>query len=315
MAEACVLSDSRLISVKQQVMLLSVGLKSDQIKDLEQALNSLRDRRELIKSWGFDEISYEIELSDDFPIPEVSLIEKEKIANLRIRRILLFRLYEEYSKTKHRYVSVPLVSMAESLDISSDDIFRHVEFLDSQYLLDYGVADGGQCTSDLTEHGIELCENHGDMFDQFSAVKMQIKGDEEADQYEGHYVSQNRIDEISQAQSSDFDLSKLIQLCKEANTAYRHGCFLSLAMIQRTIINHVPPIFGCNSFSEVVNNYNGGRSFKQLMERLENSLRKVADSHLHQMIKPRESLPELPQVDFKTEIDILLSEIISILAA
>lgn len=314
LAEISVQSDSNTISINQKIMLLSVGLRTDQIEDLEHTLNGLRDKRDLIVGWKLDNDSYAIELSENFPIPEVSSIEKDKIFNLRIRRILLFRLYEEYLKTKHKFVHVPLVTMAEPLEVSSGDIFRHVEYLDSQHYLDYGVMDGGQCTSDLTEYGIELCENHGEIFDEFSAVKMQIKGEDEPFQYEGDYVSKNRIDELLEIESKDFDLLKLVQLCKEANIAYKNGCILSLSMIQRTMINHAPPIFGCENFTEVVNNYNGGRSFKQLMERLENSLRKVADYHVHQTIKKKEALPEMTQVDFKTEIDILLSEIIGILS-
>lgn len=313
LAELAACSDSRKITVQQQIMLLSVGLRADQIEDLKNTLNTLHDKHQLILNWILDEDSFNIELTDDFPIPEVSSIEKGKILSLRLRRILLFRLYEEYIKTNHRFVHVPLVTMAEPLGVSSDDIFRHVEFLDSQQFLDYGVADGGQCTSDLTEYGIELCEDQNEIFDQFSAVKMQIKGEDEPVQYEGRYVSVNRIEALLQINTQNFDLQKLVQLCKEANAAYRNGCLLSLAMIQRTIINHVPPIFGFKTFQEVVNNYTGGRSFKQLMERLDNSLRKVADSHLHQVIRQKESLPELPQVDFRTEIDILLSEIIGIL--
>jgi hypothetical protein len=314
LAELAACSDSRSnITAQEEIMLLSVGLRTHQIEDLKKTLNTLRDKYELILNWNLDENLLHIELSNGFPIPEVSSIEKENIFNLRLRRILLFRLYEEYIKIKHRFVHVPLVTMAEPLGVSSDDIFRHVEFLDSQQFLDYGVMDGGQCTSDLTESGIKLCEDHSEIFDQFSAVKMQIKGEDEPVQYEGKYISVNRIEELLKINTQNFDLQKLIQLCKEANTAYRNGCLLSLVMIQRTIINHVPPIFGFKSFQEVVNNYNGGRSFKQLMERLDNSLRKVADSHLHQMIRQKEILPELPQVDFRTEIDILLSEIISIL--
>gem|GEM_PF-4463465 len=301
------------ISIKRQIMLLSIGLKTDQIGDLEHALDNLRDKRKLIVHWEFNNNLYQIELSENFPISNISSIERDQISNLRIRRILLFRLYEEYLKTKDRFVHVPLVTMAEPLEVSSNDIFMHVKYLDSKYYLDYGVMDGGQCTSDITEFGIDLCENHDDIFDQFSAVKIKITGEDEPIQYEGDYVSKNRIDELLQVKQKDFDLGKLVQLCKEANIAYKNGCILSLSMIQRTIINHVPPILGYTNFTEIVNNYNGGRSFKQLMERLDSSLRKVADLHVHQPIKKKESLPEMTQVDFKSEIDVLLSEIIDAL--
>lgn len=315
LTEGCILSSKKKLSIKQHVFLLSVGLQKEQIQDLNSALNNLKDKKDFIVRWSCTNENYEIELAEEFPIPEVSSIEIDKIKNLRIRRILLFRLYEEYLKTNHQFVHFPLVTMAGSLEVSSDDIMRHVLNLASQYYLEYEVADGGQCTSDFTEHGIELCETQDVMFDQFSAIKMQLKteGNDEYDRYEGNFISDNRINELIEIKTTKFDLIKLVQFCKEANIAYKNGCLLSLAMIQRAILNYIPPIMGYKTFLEVANNYNGGRSFKQLMERLENSLRKVADSYIHQPIKQKETLPELPQVDFKTEIDILLSEIIIIL--
>lgn len=175
LAEAAVLSDGRKIAVQQQIMLLSSGLRTAQLEALKEALNSLRVQHKMILNWTFTDHSFEIELSDNFPIPEVSVVEKEKIFNLRLRRILLFRLYEEYTKVNHRFVHFSLATMAEPLGVSSKDIYRHVEYLDSQHFLAYGVMDGGLCTSDLTDYGIELCENPGSAFEQFSAITMQIK--------------------------------------------------------------------------------------------------------------------------------------------
>jgi len=84
-------------------------------------------------------------------------------------------------------------------------------------------------------------------------------------------------------------------------------------MLLRSIINHVPPIFGCKTFSEVVNNYKGSGSFKHSMEYLEISLRKIADSYLHIPIRKKESLPNLTQVDYSSDLDILLAEICRLL--
>lgn len=84
-------------------------------------------------------------------------------------------------------------------------------------------------------------------------------------------------------------------------------------MLIRTLIDHIPPIFGFNTFSEVVNNYNWTKSKKELMKRLESSLRHIADSYLHTKIKNKEVIPSTTQVDFRPEIDVLLSEILSII--
>ena len=112
------------------------------------------------------------------------------------------------------------------------------------------------------------------------------------------FVDPNRIDELAQIKNDEFDLKRLIELCKEVNIATTTDSFLAIAMITRTIINHIPPVFNYNTFTEVANNYNGGKSFKDLMIRLDESLRKIADTHLHKKISSSE---------------VLLSEIISIL--
>src|ERR1700719_3033227 len=58
--------------------------------------------------------------------------------------------------------------------------------------------------------------------------------------------------------------------------------YFATAMLTRGLLDHVPPLFGTNTFSQVANNYGGGgRSFKDTMHHLENAARKVADAHLH----------------------------------
>ena len=79
--------------------------------------------------------------------------------------------------------------------------------------------------------------------------------------------------------------------------------------LTRAIIDHVPPIFGCKSFAEVTNNYGGTKSFKEAMANLETSSRKIADHYLHGQIRKSESLPNVTQIDFSNNIDLLLGEI------
>lgn len=127
------------------------------------------------------------------------------------------------------------------------------------------------------------------------------------------FVDPNRIIELSEIKNDKYDLTRLIRLCKEINIATATDSVLSIAMITRTIINHIPPIFNCKNFSEVANNYDGGKSFKELMLKLEESLRKIADVHLHKQISTSEVLPNYTQVNFAAELDVLLSEIIIVL--
>lgn len=83
-------------------------------------------------------------------------------------------------------------------------------------------------------------------------------------------------------------------------------------MLIRAIIDHVPPIFGATNFQNVYSQ-NGTKSFKQHMEHLDKSSRKIADSYLHGHIRNKESLPNNTQVNFSQDIDVLLAEICRIL--
>lgn len=123
------------------------------------------------------------------------------------------------------------------------------------------------------------------------------------------FVDLVRIEELRAITSSSFDLAKLIKLCEELNTCYANDCFLAVTMLTRAVVDHVPPIFGYRSFNEVANNY-GGKSFKKSMQHLQNSLRYIADSHLHQPIRNKETLPSRVQVNFSNDLDVLLAEIV-----
>ena len=102
-------------------------------------------------------------------------------------------------------------------------------------------------------------------------------------------------------------------MCEELNICYSSKAYFATLMLVRSILDHIPPIFGCKSFSEIANNYSGGKSFKEVMQRLENTSRKIADSYLHLQIRNSESLPNLTQVKFTNELDVLLGEIHRIL--
>jgi hypothetical protein len=111
---------------------------------------------------------------------------------------------------------------------------------------------------------------------------------------------------------AQFDFRKLIRLCEEINIAYSQGCFFATAMLIRGLLDHVPSVFGKNKFSEVSNNYSGGKSFKDTMHHLESAARKVADAHLHMPIRKSETLPTAQQVNCAQQLDVLLAEIVRI---
>jgi hypothetical protein len=126
------------------------------------------------------------------------------------------------------------------------------------------------------------------------------------------FIDHSRIAALKDIKIKDFDLIRLIKYCEELNFNFKYGNYLSVAMLSRAIIDHIPPIFGKKTFAEVANNY-GTQSFKNSTKTLDQSLRNIADNFLHQTIRKRESLPVLTQVNFSQSLDVLLSEIIRFL--
>lgn len=103
------------------------------------------------------------------------------------------------------------------------------------------------------------------------------------------YVNKRRLDELKDLKSNNFDLSKLIRICEELNSNWINENYFTVGLLVRTIINHVPPIFGATftSFDQVVDNYSGGKSFKKNMEHLNESLRSIADGYTHFPVRKR----------------------------
>lgn len=128
------------------------------------------------------------------------------------------------------------------------------------------------------------------------------------------YVDPDRINELKAVSSECFDLTKLIRLCEELNICFAGECYLSMVMLTRSILDHVPPILGCASFQQIANNYAGAKSFKEAMQNLENSSRKISDYYLHSQIRKSEALPNVTQIDFSNNLDFLLAEIIRVLS-
>lgn len=132
--------------------------------------------------------------------------------------------------------------------------------------------------------------------------------DEEDIDYSKKYISDERINQLKDI-GSEYDLSKLIELCRELNINYSAKNYYSVGMLVRATLDHVPPIFACANFSQFASEAKG-RSLKDILLRLDEHSRKVADVYLHEQICKKIILPTEQQIDFKSGIDLLLSEII-----
>jgi hypothetical protein len=121
-------------------------------------------------------------------------------------------------------------------------------------------------------------------------------------------VESGLIARLAEKKSDAADVGSLVKMCREINSSYAHGNILATALLMRTVLNHVPPVFGHDTFSQVVANV--GRSLKESFEHLENGLRKVADFHAHRTIAAFESYPSVAQVEpFRPQFELLLQQV------
>ncbi len=123
------------------------------------------------------------------------------------------------------------------------------------------------------------------------------------------FINSDRITDLEKINNPDFDLVRLIAVCKEINLAFENCSYISLIMLTRSLIDHIPPLFGQSNFANVYGQY-GTKSFKESLKHLDASMRKIADSYMHTHIRRKESLPNITQVNFSQDLDVLLAEII-----
>ncbi|MBL8264175.1 MAG: hypothetical protein KF800_00190 [Lysobacter sp.] len=123
------------------------------------------------------------------------------------------------------------------------------------------------------------------------------------------FISENRIDALRQLQGTHLDPRKLIRLLEEINLAFENECYMATAALTRAVMDHIPPVFGSASFVQFA--ASSPKSIKQAMENLQESLRKIADAHLHSPMQAREVIPERQQVvGFQGAVDVLVGEVI-----
>jgi len=128
------------------------------------------------------------------------------------------------------------------------------------------------------------------------------------------YVSKARLAELKAINNTDYDCTRLIGLCNELNDCAARENVYSVAILTRVILDHIPPIFGFDTFAEVASNYrDNGKSFKKSAERLQSQTRLVADKFLHSVIRKKEVLPNMHEVSFSQELESVLSEVCRLL--
>jgi hypothetical protein len=123
------------------------------------------------------------------------------------------------------------------------------------------------------------------------------------------FIDVSRLDDLRALKNAAFDCTRLVAMCEELNVCAQGSNPHAVAMLTRAIVDHVPPVFGFDSFEEVAANYGGTkeRSFKKAMERLDKHTKKVADKLLHGHISASEVAPTMAEVSYAGELNHLLS--------
>jgi hypothetical protein len=131
----------------------------------------------------------------------------------------------------------------------------------------------------------------------------------EDDKPVSNFIDATLIGQLQSIASKDFDLTRLIRYCEEINNNFKLKNYSSVIFLARAILDHCPPIFGQTSFDAVAAQY-GGISFKSVAQRLNVSLKKIADHHIHKQIGKKEVLPVPEEIDFSNNLNFLLARII-----
>lgn len=126
----------------------------------------------------------------------------------------------------------------------------------------------------------------------------------------GAFLDKDVLLKLRAVESPRLDPRKLIKMCEELNEAYARANYISAVLLLRAIINHVPPIFGAETFASVV--AQSGRSVKAILSRLNDESRPIADLHTHNLMKGEEHLPTRNQIEpYKASFEVLIHEILS----
>ena len=125
----------------------------------------------------------------------------------------------------------------------------------------------------------------------------------------GAFLSPEVLFKLKALSAHRLDPAKLVRICEELNEAYARANYISAALLLPASINHVPAVFGVETFGEVVSQ--SGRSIKAILGRLNEDARPIADLHTHLLMRRNEQLPTKNQLEpYKAAFEVLIQEVI-----
>jgi hypothetical protein len=123
-----------------------------------------------------------------------------------------------------------------------------------------------------------------------------------------NYIDEQVIASFEEsAKAHHFDHTKLLRLIGELNDNYGRGNAYAAHALLRAILDHIPPMLGCASFTAVASNYRWSRTDKAYMRRLID-FRVQADDVLHRQISRKPDLLGLDDMPARACVNRLLQE-------
>lgn len=259
-------------------------------------------------------------------LPALLEIESEltEVNSLLFRCEFIFKLLRSfYIENPGQKISV--VDLAKRVDLPKGDVLKALAYMTQSNI--FGGYTTALCEADdawvQPAEWILRSETFKDTFNRIEEQSEYPGGirwigsiDEESKKHEfleravsNRYIDEARIKDIEDIESTDFDFSRLVQICREINSAHECSNYISIGALLRVMLDHVPPSLGFSKFSEVAASY-PGKSLKETFQHLEKGCRKISDGLLHQTIRKKESLPNFNQVNYISQIDALLAEIV-----
>lgn len=120
------------------------------------------------------------------------------------------------------------------------------------------------------------------------------------------YVSTRLINGFK-IKNDGYNYKKLVSLLEELNYNYAHQNAYSCSLLIRTILDHIPPIFGFSDFSLVVQNGGWGETDKKYMKLLLD-FKNHGDDSAHRQIGRTADLIEFSDILFPNPLNRLLQE-------
>lgn len=114
---------------------------------------------------------------------------------------------------------------------------------------------------------------------------------------------------LKSAKDKGYDTNKLEAVVEELNDAAERNKAQSSHALTRTLLDHIAPLFGYDTFLQVANNYAWSRTDKKRIKQLDTFFRFDADDSLHTPISKRNTAVDMHSIGLiRRTINVILEE-------